>query len=72
MVDEIHLNRAFDYKGGNICGMAYNCTTAASSAFVFMIRSLLSIYKDVVHIFYQLKHLLQKICMVILKTLYLD
>ncbi|XP_035217173.1 uncharacterized protein LOC118190548 [Stegodyphus dumicola] len=50
MIDEIHLNQAFDYKGGNLCGMAYNCKNAASSAYVFMIRSLLSVYKDVVHI----------------------
>ena len=50
MVDEIHLKQYFDYKGGNIVGMAFNENIAASSAHVFMISSLLSPYKDVVHI----------------------
>ncbi|GFT05360.1 retrovirus-related Pol polyprotein from transposon opus [Trichonephila clavipes] len=37
-------------EGGNILGMAYNCEQAASSAYVFMIQSLLSSLKEVVHI----------------------
>ncbi|KAG8176743.1 hypothetical protein JTE90_003374 [Oedothorax gibbosus] len=50
MIDEIHLNSNFDYVGGKVTGMAYNESNAASSAYVFMIRSLLSPYKDVAHI----------------------
>lgn len=50
MVDEIHLKAQMDYKGGNIVGAAFNSTEAATSAFVFMISSILSKFKDVVHI----------------------
>lgn len=50
MIDEIHLKPYLDYTGGNILGAAYNSKNAASSAQVFMIQSLLSSYKDVVHI----------------------
>ena len=50
MVDEIHIKQYFDYKGGNVVGSAFNSTEAASSAFVFMISSVLSKFKDVVHI----------------------
>ncbi|KAG8173788.1 hypothetical protein JTE90_011718 [Oedothorax gibbosus] len=50
MVDEIHLKSCFDYVGGRVSGMAFNECEAASSAYVFMIRSLLSSYKDVAHI----------------------
>lgn len=42
MVDEIHIKPYFDYKGGNIVGAAYNCGEAATSAFVFMINSIMS------------------------------
>ncbi|GFV35550.1 MULE domain-containing protein [Trichonephila clavipes] len=37
-------------EGGNILGMAYNREQAATSAYVFMIQSLLSPLKEVVHI----------------------
>ncbi|GFV85073.1 THAP-type domain-containing protein [Trichonephila clavipes] len=37
-------------KGGNILGMAYNSEQAATSAYVFMIQSLLSPLKEIVHI----------------------
>ncbi|XP_042913759.1 uncharacterized protein [Parasteatoda tepidariorum] len=49
MLDEIHIKEYFDYKSGNIVGTSYdgNCT---SSAQVFMLKSVLSSYKDVVHV----------------------
>ena len=50
MIDEIHIKQYFDYKGGNIVGSAFNCDEAAKSAFVFMISSVCSQFKDVVHI----------------------
>lgn len=50
MVDEIHIKPNFDYKGGNIVGAAFNSSAAASSAFVFMVSSIKSKFKDVVHI----------------------
>ncbi|XP_064120877.1 uncharacterized protein LOC135225533 [Macrobrachium nipponense] len=50
MIDEIHIKPYYDYKGGSIVGSAYDRTEAATSAFVFMINSLFSGFKDVVHI----------------------
>lgn len=50
MIDEIHVKAFLDYKGGDILGMAYNNSQAATSVYVFMIQSLKSKYKDVVHI----------------------
>lgn len=50
MIDEIHLKQHLDYKGGNICGLSYDNKNLANSAHVFMISSLLSKYKDVIHI----------------------
>ncbi|XP_049960432.1 uncharacterized protein LOC126481016 [Schistocerca serialis cubense] len=50
MIDEMHIKPYLDYKGGNILGTAFNGTTAASSVYVFMIQSLLSSFKEVVHI----------------------
>lgn len=50
MLDEIHLKQYMDYKGGSIVGLATNSENMASSAHVFMISSLMSAYKDVVHI----------------------
>lgn len=49
MIDEIHIKQYFDYKGGNV-GSAFNFDEAAKSAFVFMISSVCSNFKDVVHI----------------------
>ena len=50
LVDEIHLKKYFDYKGGNIIGSSYNSVSnATKSAFAFMISSIFSYYKDVVH-----------------------
>ncbi|GBN91237.1 hypothetical protein AVEN_21324-1 [Araneus ventricosus] len=39
-----------NYKGGNIVGMAYNSSNLATSVQVFMLQSLFSPYKDVIHI----------------------
>ena len=47
MVDEIHLKAQMDYKGGNIFGAAFKSIEAATSAFVLMISSILSKFKDV-------------------------
>ena len=51
LVDEIYLKQYLDYKGGNIVGSSYNgVSNAAKSAFAFMISSIFSNYKDVVHL----------------------
>lgn len=50
MLDEIHLQPYFDYKRGTVTGAASNSTEAAKTAHFFMVQSLLSPYKDVVHI----------------------
>lgn len=50
MVDEIHIKPFFEYKGGNIAGVAANSGQAANSAFVFMVHSLMNKFKEVVHI----------------------
>lgn len=49
-LDEIHVKSLFDYKGGSIVGAVFNSEKAATSAFVFMISSILSQFKEVVHI----------------------
>lgn len=50
MMDEIHLQQFFEYKGGRFTGAAANCAEPAKTAHVFMVQSLLSSYKDVAHI----------------------
>lgn len=50
MVDEIHIKPFFDYKGGNITGIAQNTHEAATSAMVFMVQSVASSFKEVAHI----------------------
>jgi hypothetical protein len=50
MVDESHIKPYMDYKGGNLVGSAYDSQNLATTAHVFMIQSLLSSFKDVVHI----------------------
>ena len=51
LVDEIHLHSFFDFKGGNVVGGAYNnVRSAATTAFAFMITSVFSNSKDVVHV----------------------
>lgn len=47
LMDEIHLKAYFDYKGGNIVGSAFDSCEAANSAFVFMVNSIKSSFKDV-------------------------
>ncbi|KAG0418176.1 hypothetical protein HPB47_005071, partial [Ixodes persulcatus] len=49
-VDEVHIKPFFDYKGGNITGVALNSTEPANSAFVFMLQSITSNFKEVAHI----------------------
>ncbi|GBL80019.1 hypothetical protein AVEN_29037-1 [Araneus ventricosus] len=46
----MHIKPYFDYKGGNISGLCFNSENAATSVMTFMISSILSSYKDVVHI----------------------
>lgn len=50
MVDEIHLKPNLDYKGGNIVGSAHDSNKMATSAFVFMLNSIQSKFRNVVHI----------------------
>ena len=50
LLDEIHLKPYIDYKGGNTVGLSDNSNEAATSAFTFMLSSVFSQYKDVVHV----------------------
>lgn len=50
MIDEIHVKPYFDYKGGSVVGSSVHSTEPATTAHVFMIQSLLSPNKDVIHI----------------------
>ena len=50
LIDEIHLKPYFDYKGGNVVGLAHNTYEVTTSAVVFMLSSVLSNYKDVIYI----------------------
>ena len=50
LVDEIHLKPYFYFKGNNIPGLFDNSNKAVTSAFTFMLRSVFSQYKDVVHV----------------------
>ncbi|KAH9371083.1 hypothetical protein HPB48_015683 [Haemaphysalis longicornis] len=50
MMDEIHIQAYFDYKGGCVTGTAANSLSPAKTAHVYMLQSLLSNHKDVVHI----------------------
>ncbi|GBN17158.1 hypothetical protein AVEN_252104-1 [Araneus ventricosus] len=47
MLEKVHIKEYFDYKGGSISGMSYDSKTYASSAQVFMVKSIVSQYKDV-------------------------
>lgn len=51
LMDEIHIQPYLDFKGGNIVGHAFNDSTLATSAYTFMISSVTSKLKEVVHIF---------------------
>lgn len=50
LFDEIHIKPFLDYKAGNMVGIACNNTLLATTAFVFMIVSVNSKFKEVVHI----------------------
>lgn len=50
MLDEIHIKPYMDFSGGKILGSAYSSENTATSAHVFMIQSLRSTFKEVVHI----------------------
>lgn len=50
LMDEIHIKPFLDYKAGNIVGTACNSVSLANSAFVFMVASVMSNLKEVVHI----------------------
>ncbi|KAH7953794.1 hypothetical protein HPB49_012390 [Dermacentor silvarum] len=50
MMDEIPLQVSFQYKSGYVTGAATNSENTAITAYVFMMQSLLSSNKDVVHI----------------------
>ena len=50
LVDEIHLKPYIDYKGGNIVGLSDNNNEAATNAFAYILSSVFSQYKDVVHV----------------------
>lgn len=49
MMDEIHLKACFNYKGDHIVGMLFDSQHSGTSAHVFMVKSILSPFKDVVH-----------------------
>ncbi|KAF8785223.1 hypothetical protein HNY73_010795 [Argiope bruennichi] len=46
----MHTKPYFDYKGRNISGFSYNSENATTSVMTFMINSISSSYKDVLHI----------------------
>ena len=50
MLDEIHIKPYLDYKGGKLAGTAFDSKVLASSVHTFMISSLSSKFKDVVHL----------------------
>lgn len=50
MIDEIHIKPYMDFSGGKILGSAHNSESTATSAHVFMVQSLRSNFKEVVHI----------------------
>nr|XP_037289862.1 uncharacterized protein LOC119184554 [Rhipicephalus microplus] len=50
MLDEIHIQPFFDFKGRKISGAAGNSEEAATSAHVFMVQSMQSSFREVVHI----------------------
>lgn len=45
---EIHLKPFLDFKDGDILGLPVNSDNAVTTAYVFMIQSLTSTYKDVI------------------------
>lgn len=51
LMDEIHIQPYLDFKGGNIVGNAFNNSCLATSAYTFMISSVTSKFKEVIHIY---------------------
>nr|CAH7731460.1 unnamed protein product [Callosobruchus chinensis] len=51
LMDEIHIQPYLDFKGGNIVGTAFDGKSLATSAYTFMISSVTSKLKEVVHIY---------------------
>jgi hypothetical protein len=49
--DEIHIQPYMDFKGGNIVGNSFNNCSLATAAYTFMISSITSNFKEVIHIF---------------------
>ena len=49
-MDEIHIDPYLDYKGGNVVGAAINNNSLATSAYTFMVSSISSDFKEVIHI----------------------
>ena len=43
LIDEIHLKPYFDYKGGNVVGLANYTNEVATSAFAFMLSSVIKL-----------------------------
>lgn len=50
LMDEVYVKPQMDYKQGTVVGSAADKNELAKTAYVFMISSLLSSFKDVVHI----------------------
>ena len=50
MLDEIHLKECLEYKGGKIIGTSYDNESCATSANVYMLKSVLSQFKNVVRV----------------------
>ena len=50
LVDKIHQKPFIDYKGGNIVDLFDDCNESGTSDFAFMLSSIFSQYKDVVHV----------------------
>ena len=50
LVEEIHLEPFFDNNGGNIVGISDKSNETATSTFAFMLSSVFSLYKDIVHV----------------------
>jgi hypothetical protein len=51
LMDEIHIQPYMDFKGGNIVGNSFNNPSLATAAYTFMISSITSNFKEVIHIF---------------------
>jgi hypothetical protein len=50
LMDEIHIQPYMDFKGGNIVGNSFNNSSLATAAYTFMIFSITSNFKEVIHI----------------------